>query len=190
MNKELIQQIEQFLKTKHLISEWRQELNKHLSKPLPEQLRQFFEEPASSIFHENYVSGLVEHSFRVYLYALKLSEAFGNIEINADACLLHDLCKIGAYELYEKNVKIGGYWEKQQAYKRADDYVAIQHGAESLRILHKIGIELPDAWEFAVAYHMGAFAQSDIEGFSKACERYPEVLLLHTADMMSIKLQK
>lgn len=81
----------------------------------------------------------------------------------------------------------------------------IQHGPESLRRLlnifastdidYTVEVEntfIPDPWQFAIAYHMGPYDCSPNEqnAFGRMCEKYPEVLMLHQADMIASKIQK
>ena len=150
---------------------------------LPDSCNDFYIQPASTKFHGVHICGLARHSLFVYYYALKLAPAFNMKEEDIDpiACIFHDLCKVGMYD-----------YDKHMAYtpKVSSDYITIQHGPETLRRLFHLGLTLSKAWEFAVAYHMGSFglgpdAQRD---YSKAVQKYPEVLLLHTADMMASQL--
>ena len=146
-------------------------------------MRGFYTMPASTRFHGVFAGGLMVHSLRVYWCALKLAPAFGMTpdEIDANACIFHDLVKVGAYN----------YDTFSGTYKYNYDALTLPHGSESLRRIHTYNIPLKsEAWEFAVAYHMGAFEQDNMQMFSKACERYKEVLLLHTADMMATKIYK
>lgn len=150
---------------------------------LPEEYAEFYTSPASTKYHGAKRYGLVRHSLLVYYYANVLAEAFGVEEIDAKACIFHDLCKVGAYRFKDPT-------EWGQAIQYNKDHIIIQHGPESLRRLYHLGITLPEPWEFAVAYHMGAFLDKDAQTYSEACEKYPEVLLLHTADMMASHMCK
>ena len=57
----------------------------------------FFEAPASTQYHENYVGGLCEHSLKVYDTFETLHKTF-NFDINITSIilmsLLHDVCKV------------------------------------------------------------------------------------------------
>lgn len=150
---------------------------------LPKDLMNFYEAPASTKFHGAHPGGLVLHSLRVYYCALKLCGAFGLTpnDIDANACIFHDLVKVNLYE----PLKIGS------GYSYNKNVIALPHGSESLRRMNKLGIKLKsEAWEIAVAYHMGAFEPDNMTMYSNACEKYKEVLLLHTADMMATKIYK
>ena len=154
----------------------------------------FIRDPASSKYHGAYPGGLFDHSLMVYKYALELSDKYNLKELpNFIACMFHDICKVGKYNLVT-HTKSDGTAESSYSYN--SDYVGIEHGAESLRRLLLIddldSDILPEPWQFAVAYHMGVFGVSDIEmtNFSKMSEKYPEILLLHHCDMLATKIEK
>lgn len=157
---------------------------------------EFVRSPASVKYHGNYSGGLFDHSLAVYLAAIRNSNNYGikESDVNFIACMFHDLCKVGKYKIKEET--IAGI--KTASYEYNRDYVGIEHGAESLRRLLTIetikDIEefLPEAWQLAIAYHMGVFDVSDTEmkNFSSLTEKYPEILLLHHADMIATKIYK
>ena len=132
--------------------------------------------PASVKFHGAYEGGLFDHSLAVYESVLRLSPIMKVNLICVPAIIFHDLCKVDKYK--EVNGK----------YVYDNDVVQLHHGPESLRRLFMCDVYLPEAWQFAVAYHMGAFGGDD--DYGTVCSKYPEVLLLHTADMMASKLYK
>ena len=132
--------------------------------------------PASVKFHGAYEGGLFDHSLAVYESVLRLSPIMKVNLICVPAIIFHDLCKVDKYK--EVNGK----------YVYDNDVVQLHHGPESLRRLFMCDVYLPEAWQFAVAYHMGAFGGDD--DYGTVCGKYPEVLLLHTADMMASKLYK
>ena len=132
--------------------------------------------PASTKFHGAYEGGLFDHSLAVYESVLKLGPIMGVDLICVPAVIFHDLCKVGKYK--ESNGK----------YIYNNDDVQLHHGPESLRRLFMCDVYLPESWQFAVSYHMGAFDGDN--DYGTACGKYPEVLLLHTADMMASKLYK
>lgn len=149
----------------------------------------FFNEPASTKYHGAYKGGLVDHSLAVYLAAIRTSSYYGiqASEVNPIACLFHDICKVGRYKIIKDN--------KGDDFKYVYDneYDGIEHGAESLRRLlniEGIGELISEPWQIAIAYHMGVFGVSNTEmqNFSTMSERYPEVLLLHHADMIATKI--
>ena len=143
----------------------------------------FYESPASTKFHGACQGGLAHHSITVYYCALRLAQAFGleYTDIDANACIFHDLVKVNLYEPLK--IKSG--------YGYNTNIITLPHGSESLRRMAQNGIKLnSEAWEMAVAYHMGAFEKDNMDMYSRACDKYPEVLLLHTADMMATKIYK
>ncbi len=158
--------------------------------------RGFISSPASIKYHGNYDGGLFDHSLAVYLAAIRSSNEYGikPSDVNFIACFFHDLCKVGKYIAVPEFKK--NYTMVQYEYN--PDYIGIEHGAESLRRLLTIetinNIEevLPEAWQLAIAYHMGVFGVSDTEmkNFSSLTEKYPEILLLHHADMIATKIYK
>jgi hypothetical protein len=151
----------------------------------------FFNEPASTKYHGAYKGGLVDHSLAVYLAAIRTSFHYGiqADEVNPITCLFHDICKVGKYKLVKDDKKGDNGFK----YIYNNDYNGIEHGAESLRRLLNIdGIKemISEPWQIAIAYHMGVFGVSNTEmqNFSTMSERYPEVLLLHHADMIATKI--
>ena len=150
----------------------------------------FFNEPASTKYHGAYKGGLVDHSLAVYLAAIRTSNYYGinPSDVNPIACLFHDICKVGRYKLVKDNKGDDGF-----KYVYNNEYNGIEHGAESLRRLLTIecvGELIPEPWQIAIAYHMGVFGVSstEMQNFSTMSERYPEVLLLHHADMIATKI--
>lgn len=150
----------------------------------------FFDEPASTKFHGAYRGGLIDHSLAVYLAAIRTSNYYGinPSDVNPIACLFHDICKVDKYKLIKDNKNDDGF-----KYVYNNEYNGIEHGAESLRRLLNIeGISelISEPWQIAIAYHMGVFGVSNTEmqNFSTMSERYPEVLLLHHADMIATKI--
>ena len=105
-------------------------------------------------------------------------------KISFEACMFHDLCKVGLYEKGCHNTPNCS----SNVYVYADNYVALPHGSESVLRIRQLGIEIPRSWEIAVAYHMGVFETDNARTYGNYCERIPELLLLHTADMMASKI--
>ena len=116
----------------------------------------FFTSPASTKFHSCYLGGLAKHSLRVYdlmckFDNLKLGEITvpgqNPLEINQNtliiACLLHDVCKSGAYIGTEKPYT----WDKK---------TPKGHALLSIKIIKKY-IELTYLEEMMIKYHMGVY---------------------------------
>ena len=166
------------------------EVNKfEFAKKIIEVYPEFLSDPASRQYHGNYHGGLFEHSIGVYAAALEVSRVtdLGVKSENVDsiACIFHDLCKVG---LYKKCTKKDG----SISYDYVKDFESIQHGPESLKRLLNIIIDnnlpyrISDAWQQAIAFHMASFdvGQDERMKYTQACRNHPEVLLLHTADMI------
>ena len=104
------------------------------------------------------------------------------------SCLFHDFCKVNMYETQMRNIKSEdtGNWEKVPYYKIKDDYISYGHGVESMLRLNKF-ISMPEPWNHAIRWHMGAYDISQLDKFSleKSLSAYREVLFLQTADMQA-----
>ena len=157
----------------------------------------FFTCPASAKFHSSERYGLVRHSLLVLANGIKLAPVMlsGDVDMYylAVSCLFHDLCKVNMYEIKTRNVKNEetGNWEKAPYYKVSDSYISHGHGIESMLRLNRF-IALPDAWNQAVRWHMGAYDISPLDkiAMDKAMFVYREVLFLHTADMLAVQLEE
>lgn len=158
--------------------------NANLIMYLFEKFNGFTTSPASCKYHGSFIGGLFVHSMGVYEAALKMASAHNVPWVDPIACIFHDVCKVGAYEIDEYKST-----PEKTAFKYANN-LGLPHGSESVRRLLKAGVQLSDAWEFAIAYHMGAFNANseDTINFGKMCEKYPQVLLLHNADMVASKI--
>jgi hypothetical protein len=149
----------------------------------------FFSDPASCRYHGSWKGGLAQHSLRVLFHALRLKAALSPETNEASlirGALLHDICKMGGYEISTRNVKKDGSWISEPFYmnkNRAD----MGHGAESVWRLRNLGVSLAPGWWAAVRWHMGNFDVSPTDGYClmEAQKQYPEVLLLQTADVLA-----
>ena len=70
----------------------------------------FFDAPASTMYHGAYEGGLALHSLHVCNEAFRLRDVYANHinvsnETVALCSLLHDVCKIGCYNSDMRNVK-------------------------------------------------------------------------------------
>lgn len=146
----------------------------------------FFTAPASTKYHGAYEGGLAEHSFNVYT-VLK-DKAFGLYpeRLTKDTviitALLHDLCKVNFYVKGFRNVKENGVWVQKEVWEVKDND-PYGHGEKSVWILSKM-IELTDQEAFLIRYHMGGFEPKDnYMSLNNALDKYPEIILLHTADL-------
>lgn len=150
----------------------------------------FFEQPASSRFHGNFVGGLAIHSVEVMRQALNLVEAWP-VKVPTESVilcsLLHDVCKIGAYKTEKRNRKDArGQWESYDYWTYADDPFPLGHGEKSLIWISRF-VNLFDDEMLAIRWHMGAYEDGSMTALSAAM-RNPLVLLIHTADMVASKL--
>lgn len=144
----------------------------------------FFEAPASTQYHGNYRGGLCDHSVNVYrrLKELPGSEAYTD-ETLAIVALLHDLCKVGTYEPWFRNVKndATGVWEKKQCY-RTNDSLPYGHGEKSVYIISGF-MRLSREEAMAIRWHMGAYTDGvNVKQLNDAMAKYPLAMLLHHAD--------
>lgn len=144
----------------------------------------FFTAPASTIHHEAYEGGLVEHSVKVYQKLCKLvpKDRFTD-ETLAICGLLHDVCKVGYYTTEYHNKKDeNGKWVKAPFYKVADQF-PFGHGEKSVYLIND-KMKLTDAEAMAIRFHMGAYEGQHIWGtLGEAFKKCPLAFYLHMADM-------
>ena len=161
----------------------------------------FFIAPASTKYHLNYEGGLLEHSVKVCRAALKLREAF--IDLNPSlaerlpresviiAALLHDVCKAEIYKPVTKKEKnTQGIWVETQGYAIDDTQLPLGHGEKSVVELVSWGLMLTRDEQLAIRWHMGAWdlameSTSMKASFGRAQESTPLVTILISADNMS-----
>ena len=138
----------------------------------------YFEAPASTIYHLHVPGGLAYHSLSVYYTLKKLCEIF-EIDIPQDSIiivgLLHDVCKIN---IYGWNDETKMYYKKSQAPK--------EHGVRSIQMLNQV-IELTEKEEYMIRWHMQYYTW---DGNFKANEndikkKHPEAYLAYFADHLS-----
>lgn len=157
----------------------------------------FFEAPASTIYHGSYAGGLVEHSLNVYTmlqwYVANLQDSdFELPKISEESviivALLHDLCKVNCYHKSTRNVKNEqtGKWEKVPCYKR-EPLLPMGHGGKSVFIIQQF-IKLTPEEAQAIYWHMGAYDTSPYNTLNELGKSYEMNLLaflLNQADMMA-----
>lgn len=147
----------------------------------------FFEAPASTQYHENYVGGLCEHSLKVYDTLERLHEEF---EFDIDyksriiMALLHDICKIDCYIKEKKNVKIGQNWT-QVDYWKYDDKNPIGHGHKSVITIINEGLKLNDIEINSIISHMNGYDKSDMFNASNIYNKNELTIWLHVADFIA-----
>ena len=147
----------------------------------------FFEAPASTKYHGAYKGGLFDHSYEVTEALLELTERLGlqwdDPRSPYIVGMLHDLCKCDNYM-----VRQGG------EYLYRDDLVLTGHGDKSVilaqQVMASIGVCLTEEELLCIRWHMGAFDDKENWGpYGRACEKYPNVLYTHTADMIASKVR-
>ena len=147
----------------------------------------FFEAPASTIYHENYTGGLCEHSLKVYDNMMKLKQEF-KFDIDDEQiiimALLHDVCKVNTYTKDKKNQKIGQNWITVDYWKRNDDY-PIGHGQKSIILIQKTGFVLTDLEILSIVAHMNGYDTSDLFNASNIYDKNELTIWLHLADMIA-----
>jgi hypothetical protein len=137
----------------------------------------FFEAPASRNFHGNHRGGLFEHSYAVMRALVKLTEdnglAWTRKESPYIVGLLHDLCKCDLYRL------------DGDEYEHNSDTLFKGHGHKSVLVASQI-LRLTEEEVACIVYHMGAFTEKEEWGdYTRAVQKYPNVLWTHTADMIA-----
>lgn len=147
----------------------------------------FYEAPASSMYHGNYKGGLVEHSLNVFSM-LSGSSSYASSEYSLETLaivsLFHDLCKANTYKIEMRNVKEDGVWKQVPFYKVNEEY-PFGHGEKSVYLIMK-HMKLTDEEALAIRWHMGGF-DSAVKGgsyaLSGAFNKSLLALELHLADM-------
>lgn len=148
----------------------------------------FYDAPASKNHHGNWRGALFEHSFQVAFELQRMTQQLGlkweRRESPMIVGMLHDLCKVDMYKIitetfnrvpmdvieYSKEQVLTGHGDKSCIY-------ALQH------------IELTDEEIMCIRYHMGAFIENEKESYTKAVNKYPNVLWTHTADMIASQVK-
>lgn len=152
----------------------------------------FYVAPASTIYHDNEIGGLLIHSIRVlnHIYDLYTVPEFSSVSVISATlvALTHDWCKIGLYEPYNRNVKNAeGKWESVVAYRRKSPAIPLGHGVESAYKVMQI-FRLTEEEMAAIRWHMGAWnvCSSETNDLQTANEKYPLVHMIQFADSLSI----
>lgn len=152
----------------------------------------FYTAPASTQYHDSVPGGLLTHSLRVYNELIELIKipAFKSVQLEhaVISALVHDWCKIGLYEMYERNVKNEktGQWEKVPSYRYNQRGIPLGHGATSMYIAMKM-IPLTVEQALAIRWHMGRWdvCQPEYSELQKSNAEYPLVYLLQFADQLA-----
>ena len=141
----------------------------------------YFTAPASTRHHGDWEGGLFDHSYEVAKALVDLTEKL-SLKWEKPRSphlvgLLHDLCKCDSYMITESGIERN----KDALPGHGDKSVAIAQD-----LLEKIGSSLTEEEELSIRWHMGAFDDRENWGaYGGACEKYPNVLYTHTADMIA-----
>ena len=182
------------VKCKRMESVWRKYLSfsesismmDDIERHLRFQYPDFFTAPASTRFHSNYEGGLFEHSLEVANSLCELTKrlnlTWSRNESPMIVGLLHDLCKVDQYkhpDIDGKPIVAPCNWV------RNENTLFTGHGEKSVMMTASI-IALTEEEAACICYHMGAFTDSNLwNNYTRAVNRYPNVLFTHTADMMA-----
>lgn len=164
----------------------------------------FYTAPASTVFHNSFEGGLLDHTLNVYYQLVNLVQS-NHITTYSDdtlkiVALFHDISKMNFYEVYVRNVKkysdkgrnsdaMGKFdWSAEKGYKvkeATDRYLFGTHGQNSERILSYF-MPLSEEESAAIIWHHAGMdnglADKDL---TPILNRYPLVVLLHMADMLA-----
>ena len=140
----------------------------------------FFDAPASIKHHGTYTGALYDHSLAVTGSLLRLTM---RLELKWErerspyiVGMFHDLCKIDAYRLNDEK------WEYNNA------TLLTGHGEKSVILLQRF-LTLTEEEMLCIRWHMGAFDDKENwNRYGRACEKYPNVLYTHTADMIAARV--
>lgn len=146
----------------------------------------FFTDPASTRFHGAYAGGLCEHSVNVWEEFVRLLKAYPEIKANGESVaivsLLHDLCKVGSYQIEFRNKKIDGVWRSVPTYSFNEGFCYGGHGSKSVFRIQKY-MSLTDEEAVAINCHMAAWDRCPTDyTIGNAFEQHPFAWLLHVAD--------
>lgn len=153
----------------------------------------FFESPASTKYHGCYEGGLAQHSLNVFDRLTVMVAAYGMavpFESLVIACLLHDVCKVGAY--IQKSEDGGQSQTSEYTWNREQPK---GHAELSLKRIKKF-IKLTEIEELMIRYHMGVYGLKEFEpgkgeyplrggGLANAWHHHPVVKLMYFADELA-----
>lgn len=144
----------------------------------------FFEAPASTKYHGAYNGGLFEHSYRVTMQLLKMTNAlelkWQNPRSPFIVGMFHDLCKIDKYIL--------DFDEEGEKWQYNQNCTLKGHGEKSVMLLSQF-FTLTEEEVLCIRYHMGAYETENWNEYDMAIKKYETVLWTHTADMHASKVQ-
>lgn len=146
-------------------------------------IKGFFTAPASTKYHGNYTGGLLDHSYAVADFLVRLTEDCNLIWQNPRSPyivgMFHDLCKIDQYRY------MGSCTDSEFEWEYNPDTLLKGHGDKSVMLLSQF-YTLTDEEIMCIRYHMGAFTdKSEWNDYTRAVRNYPNVLWTHHADMLA-----
>lgn len=166
----------------------------------------FYTAPASAGHHLNVEGGLLRHSLNTCKAALMVWEGLQKIDpasVNdvkrenvIIASLLHDVCKTDIYKRTVKKRKNAlGQWEDTEGYKVSYHDFPMGHGEKSVIMLLHSGLQLTDAEELAIRWHMGAWginmnSYEDQRCYDTARMMYPLCAIVQAGDSLAAAIME
>lgn len=166
----------------------------------------FFEAPASTVYHCNFKGGLCYHSLNVFKSLMNLVDVYSSIlPTYSDSTLitlglLHDISKTNFYEPYVMNKKVyfdGGTkhdnmgkfdWVAEESYKVREpenrDFVGPHEELSALIVGKYIPLNMEETLALA-HHHCNCNTGQQSYDQSPMLNKYPLMTLLHTADFLS-----
>ena len=141
----------------------------------------YYEKPASVKYHGTESGDLLKHSIEVAKQLNWITKRLGlkweREESPILVGLLHDVCKCDDY-IFSNNK-----WDYNP------NKIMNGHGDKSVMMLAG-HIRLTEEEMYCIRFHMGSFSSSKEEWnyYSKAVNKYPNVLYTHTADMIASQI--
>jgi len=181
---------EQIEKNKNLILSLLRKINRPGMDKLIKFLKEsdFFTAPASTRYHLCCLGGLAQHSLNVTkLFDAKCKKF--DVDIINDSILLcgllHDFCKINLYIKANKWVKTKGKWNEEEVWSFKEQK-PLGHGAKSVILIQNF-INLTLQEQVLIRWHMGLFeiGHDERKYYFSAINKFPETVLIHTADWES-----
>lgn len=125
--------------------------------------------------------GLMTHCLNLWM---QIEELTGRLNLHWDdpsspfvIAMLHHACNIGRFFYNHERM----CWEQ-------DDAPYDGHGTKSIQVAERLGIELTEEEKACILYHMGDFSDSELyPEYAETIIKYPNVLWVHTADMLVMK---
>jgi len=142
-----------------------------------------FESPASTKHHGAWPGGWFDHSLCVMQQLVLLTERNGlewqRPESPYIVGFFHDVCKLDQYAMVRRDD------DGKPVYAWRSDALYKGHGEKSVLMLASLG-RLTEEEVACIRYHMGAFVDRELwNDYTRAVEKYPNVLWTHTADMIA-----